>query len=61
MLLLIMTNSYIKLKIGSSKHFTEVDARKYANIIKENPHYKDVKTVRDREGKYGYVVLFKRK
>lgn len=56
-----MASSYIKLKVGSSKHFEEKQARRYVNILKEHPKYKDVKTIRDREGKTGYMVLFKKK
>jgi hypothetical protein len=56
-----MTESYIELKVGSSKHFTEKDARSYEKVIREHPKYKDVKVIRDREGKTGYMVLFKKK
>ena len=60
-ILLIMTDSYIELKVGSSKHFTVKDARSYEKVLKEHPKYKDVKVIRDREGKTGYMVLFKNK
>lgn len=56
-----MTDSYIELKVGSSKHFDEKDDRGYVKVLKEHPKYKDVKMVRDREGKTGYMVLFKKK